>query len=293
MATLDTAAKYREVLLYNRYQAARDNMARFSKEPPYAYVISHLQRDLPTAATLVQKMMLNGIEVHQVTESFRANGRAYPADSWVILMNQPFSPLVKELFEAQQYPELRESPNGPPIRPYDVAGWTLPMQMDVHVDAVTEPIDQAQLARLRKLEKFGWPAGTVSGTGPSIRELTKRTRASRPSMRFWPAAAMPVSPTLRRLRAREGRDDHLRHRSRIASPASPMTIHDDEIIGGRTPELINADKPRLGLYRAWAPAMDEGWSRWILEEFKFTPSRSAMGTSKPVICANGLMRSFC
>ena len=47
MAVLDTAAKYRETLLYNRYQAARDNIERFRKEPPFAYVIPHQQRDLP------------------------------------------------------------------------------------------------------------------------------------------------------------------------------------------------------------------------------------------------------
>ena len=47
MSVLDLAAKYREDLLYNRYQAARDNMERFRKEPPYAYVIPREQHDLP------------------------------------------------------------------------------------------------------------------------------------------------------------------------------------------------------------------------------------------------------
>jgi hypothetical protein len=177
MAVLDTAARYREVLLYNRYQAARDNMERFRKDPPFAYVIPREQRDLPTAATLVQKLMLNGIEVQLAAQPFHANGRDYAPDSWIILMDQPFSPLVKELFEAQQYPELRESPNGAPIRPYDVAGWTLPMQMDVHVDAVTEPVNQAQRAHLRKLEQFTWPAGSVSGSGPMY-SLTHKANAS-------------------------------------------------------------------------------------------------------------------
>ena len=53
-----------------------------------------------------------------------ANSRDYKG-AWVMLMDQPFAPLVKELFERQQYPDLRQTPNGPPIRPYDVAGWTL------------------------------------------------------------------------------------------------------------------------------------------------------------------------
>jgi len=75
MAVLDTAAKYRETLLYNRYQAARDNIERFRKEPPFAYVIPREQRDLPTAATLVEKLLIDGIEVHWAEQSFVANSR--------------------------------------------------------------------------------------------------------------------------------------------------------------------------------------------------------------------------
>ena len=71
-----------------------------------AYVIPTEQRDLPEAGTLVQKLMINGIEVHQATQPFTANGRKYSAGSWVILMDQPFAGLVKEFFEPQKYPEL-------------------------------------------------------------------------------------------------------------------------------------------------------------------------------------------
>ncbi len=47
MSVLDLAAKNRETLLYNRYQAARDNIQHFSKEPPFAYVIPSKQADTP------------------------------------------------------------------------------------------------------------------------------------------------------------------------------------------------------------------------------------------------------
>ena len=60
MSVLDTAAKYKEDLLFNRYQAGRDIVARFTNEPPFAYVIpAETQSDLPTAAILVEKLMLN------------------------------------------------------------------------------------------------------------------------------------------------------------------------------------------------------------------------------------------
>ncbi|MGA3188030.1 MAG: M14 metallopeptidase family protein, partial [Bryobacteraceae bacterium] len=109
MAVLDTAAKSREELLYNRYQAGRDVIKRFETDPPYAYVIPQEQHDLPTAAILVEKLLINGIEVRQATRDFKMNGSMYKAGDWVVLMDQPFASLVKELFEPQHYPDLRSA----------------------------------------------------------------------------------------------------------------------------------------------------------------------------------------
>ena len=72
MSVLNTASKYREDLLYNRYQAGRDIVTRFSKEPPFAYVIPREgQADAPEAGVLVEKLMLNGIEVHEASRSLK------------------------------------------------------------------------------------------------------------------------------------------------------------------------------------------------------------------------------
>jgi hypothetical protein len=137
MAVLDTAAKHREELLFNRYQAGRDVIEHFKKDPPYAYIIPREQRDLPTARILAEKLMINGIEVNQATRDFTANGGTVKEGSWVVLMDQPFANLVKELFEVQKYPDLRPTPTSAPEFPYDVTGWTLPMQMGVETIVVS------------------------------------------------------------------------------------------------------------------------------------------------------------
>ena len=49
----------------HRYEAGRQTIEQFRHDPPYAYVIPHEQRDLPTAETLVEKLITDGIEVHQ------------------------------------------------------------------------------------------------------------------------------------------------------------------------------------------------------------------------------------
>jgi hypothetical protein len=271
MAVLDTAAKYHEELLYNRYLAATDNVKRFTKEPPYAYIIPLEQRDLAEAATLVQKLMINGIEVQQAAKSFRANGREYPAKTWVVLMDQPFSPLVKELFESQQYPELRESPNGPPKLPYDVTGWTLPMQMGVQVAPVLVPLPQAEREALHKMEQFTSPAGNVDGTG-SVFVLSHKSNVSFKAINeilagggqvgFAPSnaggeepGAIVVSNVDRAKITKIAHDESLNMKAIASAPKDVMSIK----------------KPRVGLYRAWVPVIDEGWTRWILENYGFAP----------------------
>jgi hypothetical protein len=267
MAVLDTAAKYRETLLFNRYQAGRDNIERFRNEPPFAYVIPQEQRDLPTAAILVEKLLINGIEVHKSAQPFAANGREY-RNAWVVLMDQPFAPLVKELFEPQRYPDLRETPNGPPIRPYDVAGWTLPMQMGVEVAPVLMPVAAEQRAGLQPIQEVTPPEGGVQGTGAAY-VIGHRTNASFKAINEalkagaqvgfakadGEAGAMVVS----------GID-----RERLAEIARKYSVN-AVAIAKPPQDAVSTKKPRVGLYRSWVPAIDEGWTRWILEDYGFAP----------------------
>jgi hypothetical protein len=263
MAVLDTAAKYRETLLYNRYQAARDNIDRFRKEPPFAYVIPREQRDLPTAATLVEKLLINGIEVHQAERPFLANSREYK-DAWVILMDQPFSPLVKELFETQQYPDLRQFPSGPPIRPYDVAGWTLPMQMGVETAVVSEPLSDSQRAALKRIDHVTAPPGGVQGTG-STYSLSHQPNNSFAAVNEILSSGGQVSFSASGDIIVSGLDRE--HLSEIAGKHSVTAL-----ATAKPPQdTVSTKKPRVGLYRSWTGNIDEGWTRWILENYGFAP----------------------
>jgi hypothetical protein len=216
MAVLDTAAKYREDLLYNRYQAGRDIVTRFTKEPPFAYVIPRdSQVDAPTAGILIEKLMLNGIEVREASKSVKLNGIDYPAGTFVVLMDQPFGALVKDLFEIQKYPEL-------PDAPYDVTGWTLPIQMGVETAAVLEPVSVEVRAGLRRLDAAPRVTAPVSRTqNASFRVINEALSAGK---------AIPDKAKL---------------------------------------EPVPAKAPRIGVYRSWTASIDEGWTRWILEDYKF------------------------
>jgi hypothetical protein len=257
MSVLDTAAKYREQFLFNRYQAARDNIERFRQEPPFAYIIPQEQRDLPTAGILIDKLLVNGIEVHQ--GNIAANGREY-RNAWVVLMDQPFAPLVKELFEPQEWPDLRATPNGPPQRPYDVAGWTLPMQMGVEVSVVSTPLPAPSRTALHTIDHVALLPGGVQGTG-TIYTLSRNTNAS--------------FTLVNRALAAGGQVSLLGNNFILSGAGAPDLAREHSLslqAVAKAPEgAVSTKRPRLGLYRAWMGVIDEGWTRWILQEFGFAP----------------------
>ena len=67
LAVLEYAAKYKQSLLYNRYQAGRDQIARGRKDAPYAYFIPQDQRDPVAAVELLRRLAFAGVRVLQLT----------------------------------------------------------------------------------------------------------------------------------------------------------------------------------------------------------------------------------
>ncbi|HWG21110.1 MAG TPA: M14 metallopeptidase family protein [Terracidiphilus sp.] len=274
MSVLDLAAKNRETLLYNRYQAARDNIEHYRKEPPFAYVIGDKQTDTPEAAQLAQLMIENGLDVYASKDGFKANGVSYPAGSWVIPMDQAFSAMAKELFERQRYPDALENGTAKAIDlPYDVTGWTLPMQMGVNVDAVTDPLEPAQRALLTKIDKAEAPPAPIEGAG-AVFALSHRTNASFLLVNAVLRSGGTVSLASEPVKTANGMErgaflvsgisreklDQFARQYSVPALAVAAPAHS-------TPIKV----ARIGLYRPWAPSIDEGWTRWILENYGFEP----------------------
>jgi hypothetical protein len=103
---------------------------------PSAYVIPKVQADTQAMQRLVWTLQHGQVEIRESTAPVTANGKSYPAGSYVVLLRQPFGSYAKALLERQQYPDLREYPGGPPKRPYDVTAHTLPLLFGVDVVAV-------------------------------------------------------------------------------------------------------------------------------------------------------------
>jgi hypothetical protein len=151
LSTLEFAAKYKESLLYNRYQAGRDQIARGRKDAPYAYVVPQDQRDPVAAVEMLRRLAFAGVRVSQLTAPLAIDGVTYPAGTWIVPTDQEFAAMARELLDVQKYPDLRQYPGGPPLRPYDAAGWTLPLQMGVRVASVATPLTDDLRAKMKVL----------------------------------------------------------------------------------------------------------------------------------------------
>jgi len=274
MAVLRIASDRKEEWLYNIYTMGRDAIKKAEKDSVSAYVIPADQWDGGEAVNLVNVLFEGGIEVGRAISAFEAGGQSYPAGSFVIDGAQAFAPFVRDLLDPQHYPTRYRTPGGPPITPYDLAGWTLPMQMGVRVDRVNGPFDVETVPVAAPVHVSpGAVSGEASagyilspranavvrGVNRLLTEGEKVFRTEAPTTLNgidYPAGAVYVR--------------HGRHTTeRVRALANSLGL--DAMALSRKPDvgMHKMHTPRIGLYKSWVAPIDEGWTRWLLERYEF------------------------
>lgn len=258
---LEATASNKNLLIRTFYNLNRKQIELGSKEAPYAWVIPKEQHDPPAAARLAQILDESGAEVHQAAADFKAGDRTFTAGSYVVLMSQPFRPFAKDLLEPQKYPEQRASPGGPIERPYDVTGWTLPLQMGVEAIEVAKPFD----ARLELLKAIPVRPGLFDAQDKSAAwEMSHRTNNSAIIANRLLKAGVEIGWA-------ETGDFVVQ--SKGVKPAELREWARDLGVDVKNAPAASANRllksPRTALYRPWLSNMDEGWTRWLLEQYEF------------------------
>lgn len=139
---LQMAAKFRPRYLRNFYDYGKANLVKKDDEP-LAFIVAAGQPNAEAVARFIEILTEQGIEVHEMTRELwvkmtpKADFHEMPLGGYLIFVNQPQKNNILSLFEKQVYPN-RLLPNGEAEVPYDVAGWTLPLQMGVEYDPAWE-----------------------------------------------------------------------------------------------------------------------------------------------------------
>lgn len=282
-ALLTLAARYKDWFQSNYRAVALDQIKAGADEPPFAWVIPANQRDPGTAAKLVEILHATGIQVHRSSADFEAAGVEYPEGSWIFFASQPYRAHLKDMMERQHYPN-RLNADGRPERPYDVAGWTLALQMGVKVAEIVEPFE----VECEPVETVDPAKGLVEGEAHSeffvienranddfkvLNALLDRGRSPQVLTKEMKIGddSLPVGSLL--ISAEGGTDAILQEvigttSSRAIGQAGPMPEPSADLDGATN---LNTIAPRrVGLYQPWRPSMDEGWTRLVLEQFDFS-----------------------
>ena len=154
---LSIAAKYRESFLRNFYERGRANLAT-DPSVPEAYIVLAGQPNAEAVARFLEILLAHGVEVHEMTrelhvihEKGQSDYHEAPGGSFIVFTSQPQRNNILSLFERQLYP-TRVNAAGEAERPYDVAGWTLPLQMDIdHMAAWSIKNLEKERSRLRPI----------------------------------------------------------------------------------------------------------------------------------------------
>ncbi len=287
-SVLTLAARYRNQFQTNYRAMARDAIERGKTEPPFAWVVPADQRDPSRAAKMVGILRESGVEVNRAKSPFTAAGATYPAGSWILPASQPYRAHLKDMMERQVYPP-RFAADGTAEPPYDVAGWTLPLQMGVRAVAV----DGEFAAEAGPVDRIEPPHGSIEGpekpaeylieatsddvflvVNDLLREGLKPRLLSSGELAVLGPEGYAKPPPGPRVLEVEGR---------FAVAGSPKARAVLEKSLTRAAVRVVADKKplppgvhqravgplRIGVYQPWSPSMDEGWTRYVLEQSGF------------------------
>lgn len=234
---------------------------------PRGFIIPSDQTDFATATRFINALIYTGIKVHKATAAFNVNGKSYPAGSYIVKTAQAFRPHVLDMFEPQDHPNDFKYPGGPPVAPYDAAGWTLAYQMGVEFDRViddfTGPFEAIPYGELQKATAK-IPANAAAGyilhagnnfSFVAVNDLLKQ--------------GVEVYRVTSGINGTVGN---------FFVPAKGKTILDKTAAAfgvqvtaasKRPAGLQKVSPARIAIWDTYGGSMPSGWIRWMMEQYHF------------------------
>jgi hypothetical protein len=217
-----------------------------------------------TATNFVNILIKSGIRVEKATAHFKVGGKEYEAGSYVVKTNQAFRPHVIDMFEPQDHPNDFQYPGGPPVRPYDAAGWTPAYTMGLEFDRILEPFDGPfetipygeEQKHKGSFTKLAGAVGYTFSTKENasfilINDLLKEgIEVEKNSEYFYVAASDKSVSILENAAAKNG--------VKITGVQQKLNMG-----------AVALKPSRIALWDVYGGSMPSGWTRWIFEQYHF------------------------
>jgi hypothetical protein len=242
---------------------------------PRGYILPADQADFPTATKFINTLIKNGVTVHKATAAFSVGDARYPADSWVVRTDQAYRPHVLDMFEPQDHPNDFTYEGGPPVAPYDNAGYTLAFQMGVAFDRILDAFDGPFVAveglqsppAGRFADASGAAGFILSHAENDVAIVTNRLLSDGGTVRWleegvsagghsYPAGAVYVPNSGNVV-------------EKLETWARELGIDVQGVSSTPRVSSLELSPVRVGLWDEYGGSMPSGWTRWLLEQFEF------------------------
>jgi len=230
------------------------------------YIIPANQPDFQTAVKFVNALIRSSILVNKATDDFTVAGKNYPKGSFIVKTNQAFRPHVLDMFEPQDHPNDFKYEGGPPIAPYDAAGWTLAYMMHVQFDRLQDDFSGP-------FERI--PYGEIQNPEPGTLASAKAYLINAESNNAFKAVNEVLKAGEKVYRINSGSDlgdffipGNTKTRSLLNIVKSDAGLEIRE--NSKTPKnLTRLTELRIGLWDSYGGSMSSGWVRLLMEQFSF------------------------
>lgn len=229
---------------------------------PRGYILTANQTT--TAVAFVNILIQSGIKVEKASSVFSAAGKTYPAGSFVVKANQAFRPHLLDMFEPQDHPNDFLYPGGPPVRPYDAAGWTPAFTMGVQFDRImndfTGPFEAIPYGEVQQ------PVGKVNASVSNVVGYTFSTTEN--------ASFIAINDLLKAKAKIFKNKNHFFVASdnkvqAIVEKASKENGVIFTAVNTKPNDMLPVQPMRIALWDRYGGSMPSGWLRWIFEQYHF------------------------
>jgi hypothetical protein len=252
------------LVIENFYRKTMNSIEAGKREAPFGYVILvDPNGDATRAATLVNILRAQRIEIGTANGEVKLSDGTFPAGSYIIKRDQPYGRLAKNLLERQNYPD-------PNLTTYDDSGWTMGMATRVEVKEIKDkaildvPVTPVKVASVKGKVTGSGGAGFAVAHYGSNNMIAFRYKLRNVPMRIaeksftaegveFPAGSFVVAA---------GADA-----AAVRAAVEQFGLTAAALASMPTVAMHEADLPRVAIYSSWTNTQEIGWYRHAFDQF--------------------------
>jgi hypothetical protein len=235
---------------------------------PRGYIIPIDQSS--TATSFINILINSGIKVQRAKERFTYAGKKYEQGTYIVKTNQAFRPHVIDMFEPQDHPNDFQYPGGPPVRPYDAAGWTPAFTMGIQFDRILEDFDGPfENIAYGEVQKNGYYAEVASHSNIIGITFSAKDNASYIAVNEFLLKGATVYKNKDTYFVECDHKDTFGIRKLSLKLFKENNVSFDEVSEKPKDANLIVKPLRVALWDRYGGSMSSGWVRWIFEQYHF------------------------